>query len=137
MDVDAVLTMEAMGIHIATALALKTDLPMNIVRKREYGLSGEVVLDQTTGYSKGKMYINAVEKGDRLLVVDSVLSTGGTLVAVLNGLNKAGAEVVDVVCVIERGDGVKYVKEKTGVDVKTLVKIDVVDGKVRLLDSIE
>lgn len=134
--VDSILTMEAMGIHIATAVSQKTGLPFNIVRKREYGLPGEVVLDQSTGYSKGKMYINAVKKGDRILVVDAVISTGGTLVAVLNALKKIGAKVSDVVCVIERGDGVRIVKEKTGFDVKTLVKIEV-DKKVRIIKSIE
>ena len=134
--VDAILTMEAMGIHIAAALSQKTGLPFNIVRKREYGLPGEVVLDQSTGYSKGKMYINAVEKGDRLLIVDAVISTGGTLVAVLNALKKIEAEVADVVCVIERGNGGRAVKEKTGFDVKTLVKIEV-DKKVRIIKSIE
>jgi len=131
---DKILTMEAMGIPIAAALSLKTGLPFNIIRKRQYWLPGEVVLDQSTGYGKGKMYINAVEEGDKLLVVDAVLSTGGTLVAVLNALKKKiGAEIIDVVCAIERGDGVAKVKEATGFDVKTLVKIDVADGKVVIL----
>jgi len=130
---DKILTMEAMGIHIAAVLSQKTGLPVNIVRKRQYWLPGEVVLDQSTGYSKGQMFINAVGKGDRLLVVDAVISTGGTLIAVLNALKRIGAEVVDVVCVIERGDGIAKVRKATGIKVKTLVKIDVKDGKVATL----
>lgn len=134
-DVDCILTMEAMGIHIAAVLSQMTGLPFYIVRKRSYELPGEIILDQSTGYSKGNMYINSIKKGDRILVVDAVVSTGGTLVAVLGALNKIGAEVRDVVCVIERGDGVSVVKEKTGFNVKTLVKIEV-DDKVRVLDSL-
>ncbi len=133
LDVDYILTMEAMGIHISAVLSQMTNLPFYIVRKRQYWLPGEVVLDQSTGYSKGKMFINFVKKGDRVLVVDAVISTGGTLVAVLNALKKIGAEVTDVVCVIERGEGSQAVKAATGFDVKTLVKIDVVDNRVRVL----
>ncbi len=130
---EKIFTMEAMGIHIAAVLSQKTGLPMNIVRKREYGLPGEIILDQSTGYSKGKMYINAVESGEKILIVDAVISTGGTLIAVINALKKKGVEVTDVACVIERGDGVGKVFKETGVRVKTLVKIDVVDGKVLIL----
>lgn len=132
-DVDVIVTMEAMGIHIAAVLSQKTGLPFNVVRKRQYWLPGEVVLDQQTGYSRGRMFINGIKQGDRVLLVDAVVSTGGTLVAVLDGLRGIGAVVKDVVCVIERGDGVRAVREKTGFEVKTLVKIEV-DGRVRIID---
>ena len=79
-DVDKILTIESMGIPIATALSLKTGIPFTIIRKREYKLKNEVVLSQSTGYSKDTLYINGINKGDRILIVDDVLSTGGTLV---------------------------------------------------------
>lgn len=132
-DVDVIVTMEAMGIHIASVLSQKTGLPFNVVRKRQYWLPGEVVLDQETGYSRGTMFINGIKPGDRVLVVDAVISTGGTLTAVLNGLKRTGVSIRDVVCVIERGDGAKAVREKTGFKVKTLVKIEV-DERVRVVD---
>lgn len=53
MDVDTILTIEAMGIPVANALSLKTGIPLTIVRKRPYFLEGEVELSQSTGYSKG------------------------------------------------------------------------------------
>jgi len=133
LNVDVIVTMEAMGIHIAAILSQKTGIPFNIVRKKQYWLPGEIVLDQKTGYSKGKMFINGIKKGDRILLVDAVISTGGTLIAVIDGLKKAGAIVKDVVCVIEKGEGKKLVKEKTGITVKTLAKIEVYENKVKVL----
>lgn len=133
-DADVIVTMEAMGIHVAAVLSQKTGLPFNVVRKRQYWLPGEVVLDQETGYSKGRMFINGIKRGDRVLLVDAVISTGGTLVAVLKGLKTIGARVVDVACVIERGEGARVVREQTGFYVKTLVKIDV-DSRVRIIDK--
>ncbi len=133
MNVDKIVTAEAMGIPIVTTLSLYTDIPYVIMRKREYLLDGEIPVHQETGYSKGELYLNGIKKGDNVLIVDDVLSTGGTMIAIINALEKAGANVNDIVCVIERGNGKEEVKEKTGYDVKTLVKIDVVDGKVVIL----
>ena len=66
-DVDKIVTPAAMGIHISTAVSLSTDIPVAIIRKRSYGLDGEVSLSQVTGYSESEMYINDVEEGDRIV----------------------------------------------------------------------
>ena len=54
-DVDKIVTPAAMGIHISTAVSLMTDIPIVVIRKREYGLPGEVALSQQTGYSENEM----------------------------------------------------------------------------------
>ncbi|UXM85081.1 hypoxanthine/guanine phosphoribosyltransferase [Methanococcus aeolicus] len=133
LNVDKIITAEAMGIPLATAISLCTDIPYAIIRKREYKLDGEIAVHQETGYSKGELYLNGVNKGDKVIIVDDVLSTGGTIIALIEALRKAGAEIKDIICVIERGDGKKIVKEKTGHTVKTLMKIGVIDGKVVIL----
>ncbi|GGL25381.1 purine phosphoribosyltransferase family protein [Halarchaeum sp. CBA1220] len=102
LDVDKIVAPEAMGIHIATAVSLQTDVPLVVIRKREYGLEGEVDLHQTTGYSESEMYINDVEAGDRVLIVDDLLSTGGTLAAIVNALDDIGAEVTDIVVALRK-----------------------------------
>lgn len=136
LDVDYIVTMEAMGIHISAVLSQRTHLPFNIIRKRMYGLPGEVELQQRTGYGGSKMYLNSVERGDVVTVVDAVISTGGTLIATIEALRVAGAVVKDVVCVIERGDGVEAVRKATGFKVKTLARIDVGE-KVRVTGTLD
>lgn len=135
LNVDKIVCMEAMGIHIATALSLETGIPFVVIRKRCYNLNDEVAVHQVTGYSECELYINGIRKGDRILLLDDVLSTGGTMVAVLNALKNSGVEIVDVVTVVEKGDGKKRVKNETGYDVKTLIKVDVKGGKVIIEDS--
>ncbi|OPY25165.1 MAG: Hypoxanthine/guanine phosphoribosyltransferase [Methanobacterium sp. PtaU1.Bin242] len=130
LDVDKIVCIEAMGIHIATALSLKMDIPFVVVRKRFYGLEGEVDVHQVTGYSTGELYINGVREGERVMVVDDVVSTGGTMAAVLNALKSMGVKVVDVVAVIEKGEGREIVERETGFEVKTLLKVNVKNGKV-------
>ena len=102
LDVDKIVAPEAMGIHIATALTLQTDVPLVVVRKREYGLDGEVGIHKTTAYSESEMFINDIEAGDRLLIVDDFLSTGGTLRAICDALDDIGAEIADIVVVLRK-----------------------------------
>jgi adenine phosphoribosyltransferase len=131
-NVDKIVTPAAMGIHISTAVSLMTDIPLVVIRKREYGLDGEVSLTQVTGYSEGEMYINDVYEGDSVLVLDDVLSTGGTMKGILTALDDIGAEILDVVAVIKKAGENEL--DDTDYDVKTLINVDVVDGDVEIVD---
>ncbi len=131
-DVDKIVTPAAMGIHISTAMSLMTDIPLVVIRKREYGLEGEVSLAQETGYSENEMYLNDVYEGDRVLLLDDVLSTGGTLDAIHDALEHIGADVVDTVAVIKKEGGGEKLDSRH--EVKTLINVDVVDGKVEIVD---
>jgi adenine phosphoribosyltransferase len=129
LQVDKIVAPEAMGVHIATALSLQTDVPLVVIRKREYGLDGEVRLDQPTGHSDAGMYINDVEAGDRVLVIDDVLSTGGRLAAICDALDEVGAEIADVVVAIRRRGGAADDIDR---EVTSLVDITVADGDVTI-----
>jgi adenine phosphoribosyltransferase len=109
-NIDLLLGIEAMGLPLTAPLSMATGIPLVIVRKRSYGLEGEVEIDQSTGYSKGAMYLNDIKQGERIAVVDDVLSTGGTLEAVIEGVRRAGAEVTDIIAVIEKGEGLKRLR---------------------------
>ncbi len=130
-DIDKILVPEAMGIHVGTALSIAVDRPLSVVRKKSYGFKDEVSVEQETGYSENELYINGVSSGDRVLIVDDVVSTGGTLKALCNALISMDAEIVDVVAVFRKGDGPN---EELPVDVKYLQGVDVIDGEVVLLD---
>ena len=58
-DVELVLAPEAMGIPLAAALSLRTRVPFSVVRKKSYGLPGEIEISQKTGYSKSRMFVTA------------------------------------------------------------------------------
>ncbi len=129
-DFDKIVTIEAMGIPIGAILSVELNKPLVIIRKKGYGLDGEVSVEQVTGYSKAKLFINGLEADDRIIIVDDVISTGGTLRAVLQVLEEIGVEIVDVVIVIEKGEGKQNIEDETGIKIKTLIKADVIDGQV-------
>lgn len=133
-EIDIILGIEAMGIPLASCISIAADKPLVIGRKREYGLEGEVVVDQSTGYSKGTIFINDIRPGERVFVVDDVISTGGTLRAVLKAIELAGAVVSDVICVFEKNTIVSEMVAETGWPIRSLVRIRMDGDQVVLLD---
>lgn len=131
--VDKLITAEAMGIHHATALSLETELPFVVARKRAYGFDTEVAVHQTTGYADDELYINCIEEGDRLLFVDDVYATGGTIRAMCEAIAETGGELVGAVVVVRRRTDEEPVD--VPVDVEHLLEVDVVDGEVIILDD--
>jgi adenine phosphoribosyltransferase len=129
---DRIVTMEAMGIPLATSLSLDLGIPFTIIRKRQYGLPGEVSVEQVTGYSKSKMYINGLKKGDTIILVDDVLSTGGTLKAVLYVLKEIGVIVKGIFIAVYKGTCKEEITRTFGIPITTIVDIDVIDGKVTI-----
>ena len=137
LNVDKIVAVEAMGIHLATALSLATDIRFVVIRKRQYGLEGETQVYQKTGYGSSNLYINDLHAGEKILLIDDVVSTGGTLVALLKTLKDLGIEIKSTVAVIEKGDGKAFVEKETGVEVLSIIKLDVIDGKVVIEKTIE
>jgi adenine phosphoribosyltransferase len=92
-------------------------------------------------YIGGHLYLNGIEAGDQIILVDDTISTGGTMIALINGVRELGAEVVEVLALIEKPDnhGVERVLEATGLEVKTYMKIRIVltdDGyKVKIVEK--
>ncbi|KAM1693056.1 hypothetical protein EV1_031974 [Malus domestica] len=90
------------GPPIALAIGAKF-VPLRKPRK----LPGDVIFEEYTleyGKDRLEMHVGAVELGERALVVDDLIATGGTLCAAMNLLERVGAEVVECACLIELPD---------------------------------
>ena len=134
--IDLILGIEAMGLPLTAPLSIRTGIPLIIARKRSYGLEGEVTIGQETGYSKGEMFLNDFKPGEKVVIVDDVLSTGGTLKAVLEGVRRTGAEVTHIIAVVEKGPGlVKLQAEYPDVIIESLVRLEMDGDRIILLDE--
>lgn len=127
---DKIVTAESMGFPLAAVLSIKTGRPYVFIRKKQYGLPGELSLRQTTGYSKTDMFVNNVHRGDRVIFVDDVISTGGTLYAIVKALRSLGAEIVDVLIVFEKTREKARMESDLGLKIKTILSVEVVKGKL-------
>jgi adenine phosphoribosyltransferase len=127
---DKIVTIEAMGIPLASLLSHKMNIPFVIIRKRSYGLNREKRVEQKTGYSKTNLYINGLNKGDKVIIVDDVLSTGGTLSAIISTLKRLEVEIKGIFIVVNKGNATKKILEKFKIEIDILTNIEVVDEKV-------
>lgn len=130
-DCDKIVTVEAMGIPLATLLSHKTRKPFVIIRKRQYHLPGEVEIEAATGYSKNRLFINGLQEGERVIIVDDVLSTGGTLIQTVRTLRDVcKVDVREVHLVFNKHEHPEEIEAAIGMPIHVMLNVRVVDGKV-------
>ncbi len=67
------------------------------------------------------------------VVLDDVVSTGGTLRAIVKALKSMGVDVHDIIVVVNKTDRLDELERDIGQKVRTLVSIEVRDGKVHVI----
>lgn len=105
-EVDAIAGIDARGFMFAAPLALRLDLPLVIVRKKgklpfeTYSQS----YDLEYGTDSLEIHVDAVSTGHRVLIVDDLLATGGSLSAAAALVERAGGVVAGIIVAIELSD---------------------------------
>jgi len=134
-EIDLIVSVEAMGLPLLAAVGEASGKPTVVIRKRSYGMKGEVEVNVSTGYSESTTYINDIKPGERILIVDDVISTGGTLEPILEAIERIGAKLQDIIIAIEKGNGRERLSiERPEWPIRTLARIDIVDGRVEILE---
>ena len=123
--IDAIAGLDARGFIFGTALAYELRLPFVLIRKAGK-LPGNVErVDYALEYGTNSLEIDkgSLKPGQRVLIVDDLLATGGTAWAACTLVEKLGAEVAEVACMIELSplNG----RQKVGRPVFSLVTINV------------
>lgn len=110
LKIDKVAGIEARGFILGGAVAHQLSAGFVPLRKKGK-LPHEVITESYAleyGLDEMQMHKDALEPGERVLLVDDLIATGGTAVAACNILRKAGAKIVGaafVVCLPElKGD---------------------------------
>ena len=103
--VDKVVGMEARGFILAAPVALALGVGFVPVRKagKLPASTHRVSYDLEYGTATLELHRDALAPGDRVLVVDDVLATGGTARATLALIEECGAEAVGMAVLIELG----------------------------------
>jgi len=133
---DKIVGEEDRGAILVAAVSLASGLPLGMARWQPSGIQEQLWVDFECEYTEGRLYLNGVDKGDKVLIVDDMISTGGTMLALIQLVSMAQAEIVDVICLAEKVEygGVERVNKETGIEVKTIVKVSVAGPRSRVLN---
>jgi adenine phosphoribosyltransferase len=100
--IDAVAAIEARGFVFAAPVAYRLEVPLILVRKKGK-LPGETLRARFTleyGEDEVEIHRSDVRSGQRVLLVDDLIATGGTLKATAGLLESAGATVAAIFAVV-------------------------------------
>ncbi|MBN1646860.1 MAG: adenine phosphoribosyltransferase [Spirochaetales bacterium] len=100
--IDAVAAVEARGFLFAAPAAEKMGIPLILVRKKGK-LPGKTLsrsFQLEYGEDTIQVHVDDVPRGGKILVVDDLVATGGTLKAAAELIKEAGGQVQDIFCVV-------------------------------------
>lgn len=114
---------DARGFLLASALAYKLKTGLAIVRKKGKLPHKTVSQKYTLEYAAEtlEMHQDAITRGEKILLVDDLLATGGTMRAACDIVKKLGGKIMAILFFIELR-GLKGRKKLRGHNVKSLIK---------------
>ena len=126
-DVEGIAGIEARGFIFGSAMAAKLNLPFFLVRKsgKLPRKTARVEYALEYGSASVEMQLDAVGPGDRVLVFDDLIATGGTILAACTLVKKLGASVSEAAALIDLPDlqGSTLIQD-SGVPVHTLMAFE-------------
>jgi adenine/guanine phosphoribosyltransferase-like PRPP-binding protein len=128
---------EDKGAILVAATSLATGLPFGLARWYPAGLEGQVSVDFEMEYASGQLFLNGIEENDKVILVDDMISTGGTMLALIEAVQLAKGKIVDIICVAEKLEygGVERIAEQTGYQIKTLLKVSVSGERSKVIQA--
>jgi uridine monophosphate synthetase len=102
---------ETAGIPIAMAISLKTGIPMIYVRRRP------------KRYGTNSMIEGILTKEDKAVLIDDLITNGGSKMTFIDGIKQAGAEVKDVLVILDREQGGKETLDQEGIKLHSLITL--------------
>ena len=101
--IDKVVGIDARGFLIASALAYKLKVGLVIVRKK--GKLPRAAMGESYNLEYGsetlEIHHDSIRKGERVLLVDDVLATGGTMAATVKIVKKMGGNITGLLFFVE------------------------------------
>lgn len=96
---------------------------VTVAGQRDLPLKGFMVRKEPKGHGTGKQVEGPVEPGDRVVIVEDVITSGGSALQAVEAARRYGLEVERVVAIIDRLAGGQEAFRATGLELTTLTTI--------------
>lgn len=103
LEIDVVVGPESRGFIFGMPIAYNLRKPFVLIRKKGKLPCETVSIDYDLEYGKAtiEMHKDSIQPGQKILIVDDLIATGGTTEAMIKLIESLGGEVVGVVVMIE------------------------------------
>ena len=124
-EIDLVLAIEARGFIFGPALAYRLNAGFVPVRKPKKlpAKTARVTYDLEYGTDALEIHLDAIEPGQRVVIVDDLLATGGTMEATVKLVRQLGGDIAGLAFAVEL-DFLKGRERFDGLDVFSLLHYD-------------
>ena len=102
-EFNKIVGLDARGFPMAGALSSQTGIPFSMARKKGK-LPGETIFTEYEleyGTDELHLQIDAIQKDDKVLIIDDVIATGGTIEAAIELTDRFEANVVGILSIME------------------------------------
>ena len=122
MDFDVVAGAESRGFIFGTAIAYNMHKPFILVRKKGKLPCETVEIEYDLEYGSAviEMHKDSIKPGQKVVIIDDLMATGGTIEAIVKLVERLGGEVVKTVFLMEL-EGLEGRKKLEGYDVETVI----------------
>jgi orotate phosphoribosyltransferase len=112
LKIDRIAGIELGAVPIIVAVSISTVIPFVIIRK------------ERKGYGAGKRIEGEITSGDKVLLVEDVVTTGGSLASAVKAIRAAGGNCSMAVTVVDRLQGGEENLQKINIDLISLLTIE-------------
>lgn len=117
---DYILSPEPGGHLWGSLVSLNLKKDINILRLHPSNEKGEVKVFRKTAYNNNQLFFNKFKKGDKVVILDDIISSGSTLKSIIEMLRKHKIIIVGIQTILTRTNKYQEIEKKYNIPIKFL-----------------
>lgn len=120
---DYIVTVEPGGNPWGLLVAQALKIPLKIIRETQ-GYAEELKIKQKSVLYERNLCFSGFKKGKKVIIIDDIVSTGGTLKIIINTLKNLGVKIVGVFTILSKGDDYNKIEKSEEIKIHALVSLN-------------
>ncbi|MCH8217389.1 MAG: hypothetical protein IH892_11535 [Planctomycetes bacterium] len=118
--------------HILGAVSLYTNMP--IAGAKWFPGPDSQGTDFSMEYYQGTLYPYGIQRGDSVYIIEDTVSSGGTLIGLINLLRNNDVYIEGAVTAVEKQEyaGIRRIQDETGIEVQRILDVSIGGDKTRV-----
>lgn len=124
-SIDYLIAEDPGGIRWALLVARELKLTLKMITSTGSGIKDQVSVTQNEGFYKGRtLWFPRVQQGERTVVIDDVIDTGGTMKTMVQTLRSRGVVVLGIYSIVGKTHSARKLEQELQTPVNCLMEIE-------------